>query len=72
MRLALFDDESPAPAHGTGRDGAARIRAGALNADDAALVVDAESSGAVRVRGKDGEFVLWIELANGAGLLLRK
>src|SRR6185437_3281390 len=51
---------------------AARIRAGALNADDPALEVDAESSGSVSVRGKDGEFVLRIELPNGAGLLLRK
>ncbi len=51
---------------------AARIRASALNADDAALVVDAKSARAVSVRGKDGEIVLWIEPANGAGLFLRK
>src|SRR6267154_3653739 len=71
MLLALFDDDQLRRLMAlVGM--AARIRAGALNADNAALVVDAESAGAVSVRGKDGEFVLWIELANGAGLLLRK
>ena len=71
MLLALFDDDHLRRLMAlVGM--AARIRAGALNADDAALVVDAESSGAVSVRGKDGEFVRWIEPANGAGLLLRK
>jgi len=66
MPLALFDDDQLRRLMAlVGM--AARIRAGALNADDTALVVDAESSGAVRVRGKDGEFVLWIEPADGAG-----
>ena len=42
---------------------AAGIRAGALDADEAAFVVDAERAGAVSVAGKNGEIVVRIEPA---------
>ena len=51
---------------------AARVRAGSLDADDAALVVDAQSAGAVGVASENGKFIFRIEPANGAGLFLRE
>ena len=49
---------------------AAGIRASALDANDAALVVDAERAGAVGVAGPEGDLVMLVDPANRAGLFL--
>jgi hypothetical protein len=51
---------------------AAWVGAGSLDADYAALVVDAEGAGAVRVLGKEGDLIVRVDLADCAGLLLRE
>ena len=50
----------------------AGIRAGPLDANEAALVVDPEGSGAMGILDIDGKIVLRVEPANRAGLLLRE